>query len=435
MTGIPVAPDWGAALGKAFEGLGSGLEHIADPQVDFHTAFRQAVAENPAIIQNLTDYAHMNNGDLGPGAKLIPKDLQTQILKGTPTAAARVHKAVTDQLATRLPQHPEEVAAAASKAVTGENPGAFAEDQTVAGLQPATVDFLNSVKADDQKHGTNNYQRIAAQKYGLLEDQHFQESIAARRDYISMHQQDRVDHFQESEANSWFNKTGGAGSPDIWRDYLYNPTTQQRASKLLSGEMSPTNDRDRELIQIATAHNSADTEYQRTHLKASTLFAQSVYKQIVGDPDKKILPADENTRPGLIHTLNQEFAYEGKPVQAVYGYEPGVDSTSGIQRVLNRRGLHFVSTGGDNKGQIVNPDAVLNDNNTTVSPSGPPARNVPGKFGMDRVSQERDFMQQALQSGADTATVIATARERMTPEAATAALTSLGLIGAGKKNK
>src|SRR6267143_3478170 len=98
--GVTVLPDWGPQLAAAFSNIGKGVSHIISPDLEFHEKFRDAVAANPKILEDLTDYAYLNNGSLGPLGDKIPRDIaadiHTRALAGNVTPIAIRQRAARD---------------------------------------------------------------------------------------------------------------------------------------------------------------------------------------------------------------------------------------------------------------------------------------------------------------------------------------------------
>lgn len=352
-----VLPNFGEQLGKDIAGLGEGLAHIIDPMIDFHTKFRSAIAENPEILQKLTDYAYLNKGDLGPAGKYIPKDVRESVVKAQPSIDAREHKGLMDAFDSIDPEtrkiflqarsmhtdplkmttdpiviknikgamekYPQLGEFAGVKALTGEGPGAVSKDQMVAELGPRAREYYYTKMTDEER------QAAAADEYGLLKDKHFQASLDARYDLFKLRSLNRVDHIHETEANTWYNKSGGVGSPDLWEKYLYDPKIKDRITKLKSGQGGVLTEDDQDYLQIDRARKEAGGQFERAHSKASVDFVRNLFDHISGNEGKKIDPDNENDRAIDLHALNGELNYLGLPYQAMFGQAPPTSEKKG----------------------------------------------------------------------------------------------------------
>src|SRR5882762_10710586 len=96
MTGPIILPNYGEQLAEAFKNLGGGLAQIINPHGKQKEAFRQAVAQNPKILQDLRDMAEIQ----GPAsvfndnnAKYIPQDIFDVISSMDASPEAQMRKA------------------------------------------------------------------------------------------------------------------------------------------------------------------------------------------------------------------------------------------------------------------------------------------------------------------------------------------------------
>lgn len=467
-----VLPNFGEQLGKDIAGLGEGLAHIIDPMIDFHTKFRSAIAENPEILQKLTDYAYLNKGDLGPAGKYIPKDVRESVVKATPSIEARQHRGLTEafdsidpedrQLFLRaramgvspieltadpikvkgikaaMEKHPQLAEFAGIETLTGKGPGAVSEDELVAEMAPAAREFWAKLSPDEK-------QMTAAAKNGLLGDIHFQESLQYRKE----RSQERVDHYQDSEANSRFNISGGIGSPDGWKKLLYDPRTKARLEKLKSGQGGPLTDDDMELLQMDRAKKEMSAAVERIHNKASTLTLRDAYEHINGNEKKGIAPDDETNRAIDLHAINGELNYRGLPYQAMFGQAPPTSEKKGGGSIFhpfdkyNKR-VRFINI---KTKEEADPEQVLQkleaDDRLTGSQHAPGTGPInPPKTGeghaislSDLKPDERRFAVGTLtnaraalaRAGADTAAIKDRITKSSTPQASAYILKELGL--------
>lgn len=354
--GVTVLPDWGAQLGKALSQLGSGIADIKDPYLDFKDKFKQAdISSGGKLSQGLTDYNYINGYIPSAISRMIPKDLLNAALINEPSPnALKEHEAqrafralsgsqrvslgqgtllgtspanaavqlrvpdVINQVPGTVPQTLSE--AGAQRLVSGMSAGSEAADAIKAGMAPAAQTWLNLTQQYDAEHGTNYYLRTAAQAYDLLQDEQWRMTLQDRMALMNERQQDRLDVLHEHEANWWLNKSGGLGSPDLWKKLLYDPKMQDRLDSIR--QTGPKTAEDRDLWQMQLYREGAGSNAERASYMASVVTRDKMIEYINGNPSKRTPPDDDSRRPGDIAALNAELIRENTPFEAYWGKSP-----------------------------------------------------------------------------------------------------------------
>lgn len=350
-------PDFGAQLGAALDRLGGGLASIVNPDYKFHKAIREAAAADPTIIQKLADMKLTNGGVIPELYKRrLPKDVLDAINITVPSPTAIRTKAATDRAGTLTPGQNSSLGAAAltGDSMTGaesnmavaslipsiaqQEPGTpprtlaeqgaqqevgkmsagrSAADVITAQLGPVAHTYMDGVQEYDAKHKTNFFQRMAAEHFSLLDDPHFLESIAARKEIAGERQEDRLRLIQEHEINHWVNKTG-IGDPDLWRHLLYDgPKMDARMAELRA--TGPKTAEDRLLLRMQNFRETQGAGIERAYYIASVMDRDKAMERILGNPGKKIAPATDTTRPSYLEELNTVLRRQHVPVIAYWG--------------------------------------------------------------------------------------------------------------------
>lgn len=359
--GVTVLPDWGPGLGQALGTLAQGIRHAADPEREFKKRFSEAVTTNPDLAQHLTDYAHINGGLPPEITKYIPRDLLDSILVNDPspeairtrlairasrgltpeqnvsagrgfllgesptTAAVQLETApLVPEMAGQPPGTvPTSLArAGAQRAISGLSAGSEAADRLKATLAPAAQGYLDDLQQKDAEnaaagHPTNYYQRAAAEQYDLLRDEHFRMTIDDRLMFMRLRHQDQLDAIAEHESNYWVNKSGGMGSPELWRYLLYDPKAQQKIQEIRS--TGPKNSDDATLLRMQNYRESNGANAERAFYTQSIVQRDKLLDAINGNAGKHIMPDDESRRPSDLAGLNIELTREGVPIEAFWG--------------------------------------------------------------------------------------------------------------------
>lgn len=385
--GVVTLPDWGAQLGHALAQLGSGAADIVNPHHEFQEKFREAFAANPAIGQKLADLTLTNTFLPSVYMKLLPRDVLDAVFATEPSPEAYRQKAAMDaaalntndqrlaigrseltgitsptEAATELAVAPEIPRVAqqapgtvpttlaelgAQRRVGGGSPGAVAADILTAKLSQPAQDWLAKIKQYDADHGTDYYQRTAAEHFSLLDEEQNRLSMADRILLLNMHQQDRIETIQIHEADSRYNQSGSLGSPELWRALLYDPKTQRRVEEIRSTGAKTAEDRD--LLRMENYRRSSGERQERASYINSVVTRDMLFDKINGNPAKKILPDDDTRRPGNLAALNAELIFEHTPFEAYWGTSP---DGSGKTQLRFRSRLH--------KNIEVPPDQVFN---------------------------------------------------------------------------
>lgn len=372
---VVVLPDWGPELGRALGTLAHGIRHAIDPNREFKERFADAATSNPDLMQNLTDYWHIN-GSLPPEiARHIPKELLDSIAVNEPSPnAIRTREAIRAagglstgqrvalgqgellrlspvQAATQLQTAPliPEVAgeqpgtvpttlarAGAARAIGGLTAGQEAADRLKATLAPGAQGYLDEVQAYDKEHGTHYYEQTAAGSYDLLQSEQFRLTVEDRLMYMRLRQQERIDLLHEHEANFWVNKSGGMGSPDLWEYLLYDPKAQQRLQEIRSS--GPKNAEDASLLRMQNYRESGGANVERALYIQSVVQRDKLMDAINGNAGKRILPDDDSRRPSDLAALNSELVREGTPFEAFWG--PSADGSDSKVKLRFRSRAH-----------------------------------------------------------------------------------------------
>lgn len=350
-------PDYGADAGAALARLGQGLADIINPDAKFHEAVRDAMVTNIEFGQGLADLKFANNGVL-PSiyGKRLPKDVVDAINGLQPSVSAIKAKAAKSGIASLTPEQqtvyaqslatgegllgtarglavapqvagvagqapgtpPTSMAqAGAQEVVAGAPAGRQAADLITAQLTPAAQSWLSDLQRYDAANGTDYYKRVAAEHFSLLDDEHFREAIAARKQLAGERQGDRTDLIHEHEANFWINKSGGLGTPEMWKGLLYDPKVMKHLEEIRAS--GPKTADDRMLLRMQNYRETQGAAYDRALTLASTVSRDKAIEAIIGNPAKKRPPANNTERPGYLSTLNDELAREGVPVVAFWG--------------------------------------------------------------------------------------------------------------------
>lgn len=363
--GVTVLPDWGPELGRSLGTLFQGIRHAIDPEREFKKRLTEAVAGgNTDIPQHLTDYFYINGSLPDEITKFIPKDLLNNIyindpspdairakaaisasrgldsgqtnalgqgvLTGMSPVRAAVDLEVAPQIHRLAGQPPGTMPttlseAGGQRAISGLSAGNEAVDSLKASLAPAAQGYLDDLKQKDAEnaaagHPTNYYQRTAAEQYDLLRDEHFRMTIDDRLMFMRLRQQDRLDAIAEHEANYWVNKSGGMGSPDLWRYLLYDPKAQQRIQDIRS--TGPKNADDAALLRMQNYRESNGANAERAFYTQSVVQRDKLLDAINGNAGRRIMPDDDSRRPSDIAALNSELTREGTPLEAYWGTSP-----------------------------------------------------------------------------------------------------------------
>lgn len=431
--GVTVLPDWGPELGKALGTLVQGIRHAIDPQREFKKKFSEAATSNPDLLQNLTDYVHIN-GSLPPEiTKFIPKDLLDNIMINEPSpdairsreairAASRLstnqrtvlgQSALTGlppvsaasqleiapevhRLAGQPPGTPPSTLAEAGgqHAISGLTAGNEAADRLKATLAPDAQRWLDTLKQYDSAHGTDYYLKTVAGNYDLLQSEQFRLTMEDRLMYMRLRQQERLDLLHEHEANFWVNDSGGMGSPDLWKYLLYDPKAQGRVQEIRS--TGPRNAEDADLLRMQNYRETKGSAHERALYRSSVVMRDTMIDNINGNAAKRILPDDDSKRPVDLAALNSELVREGTPIEAYWGQSP--DGTGKVQLRFRSRAHKQLELQPDQVQQLFQrADRTFSGSNLQVTQPARPGATAPAPKPPATVTPRADAARAATQ--------------------------------------
>lgn len=433
--GVTVLPDWGPQLAQALAQLGSAVGTIANPYGEVREQFRRAAIANPKLIQNLADFTYENSYLPQSMVKLIPRDILDSIFAAEPSPEAYRRKQaslaagkLSPEQATSIGQseltglapttaaiqlgqaslvpsvlqqapgtEPTTLAEAGiQRTLGGLTAGQEAADRIKARLGPVAQQFLDRAKQYDAEHHTDFYQRMAADAFGLLDDEQYRMSMADRLLLMDERQQDRLEAIHEHAGIAWFNKSGGVGDPDLWVKLLYDPKTQKRVEEIRS--TGPKTPEDRELLQMQSYREGRGQAMERADYMASVMTRDKMFEFINGNPAKRILPDDDTRRPGDIAALNAELARERTPFEAYWG--PSPDGSGKVQlRFRSRQHKNVEATSEQVFAGLQQADRALSGANLQIQQPRPAGAAAPTPKPPAQVtSKPSDVSAQAMQA-------------------------------------
>jgi hypothetical protein len=366
--GITVLPDWGKELGRSLGEAGKGISEIIDPLVDFHTKFAEEAAANPEMVEKLAGHAFVNEGDLGPAAKFIPKkilaDIKDRASKGLVPPEFFKRKAGIDvsrmkRASTAGEVTPEEIASLkpyggfsnqewydmGKSAIVGESVAGTAHGLAGAPYAPslaksgagAEIAKNNLAIVMDKLHG-DQLQTYIQYRAGLDETNRqildnldvdeavrFQARIKADKDMMESRnavELKRQSELMDERMGYWMAEHNGGGNPKDWQEWMGNNKLREKVKNdAASGQMD---EEDNRFAEVNRLYQARDARINSLEMSRLNNLISSAQERILGNPKKGIKPDDETLRGARLTRLNVDLAHYAaatntKPIQAFYG--------------------------------------------------------------------------------------------------------------------
>lgn len=347
--GITVLPDWGKDLGQSLAQAGSGISKIIDPLLDFHTKFAEQAAANPEIEDNLAGHAFVNEGDLGPAAKFIPKkilaDIKDRASKGlVPPEFFKTKAGIDVGRMERDPNgevSPEQIAKLkpyggftnqewydlGRAKIAGQSIGSTSEDLAMAPM----AKLLGKIKTEEAQNILAYRAALTPAQRETMDafkyDELFRFNMRVQADTNMMNSRDEAEFNRWSKESDqrygyWLSEHYGGGDPQDWVRWRHDSALRDKVKEhMASGQMTDEDNRFAEIDRLDQARSVRLNSLEMSRLSA---LMDNAKDKINGNPQKKIKPADEGYRGALLTRLNVDLAdyastTKTQPMQAFYG--------------------------------------------------------------------------------------------------------------------
>ena len=298
--GISYIPGPEQILAPAFQQIMTGLQQYLQPNRAFQEKMRAEIAANPDLLQKLADLNTINPGVLnqmgfGPLTGVIggtPQSIQSQFqqenrpailgaLKGeteAKSAASTVDVAGSRAIMEAIGKDPTLSYDAAVRSLTGETPTVRAQlpaqkakAEVTRVQEEASLEAIKRLPPTDQIHWRSVSRRFirgdmlpgeeesylsrpetAAAFKAAVDVETANLDRQARNDNANRSGNGTTDTFKDSRAYNQYDKSGGVGTIEGWREFLFTPTVRQRGMALARGEIPAKTPEDLELKAIAT---------------------------------------------------------------------------------------------------------------------------------------------------------------------------------------
>jgi hypothetical protein len=399
--GISFQPGPEALLAPAAMQISQALQQLLAPNYQFQLGLRQALATNPALIQQLADVEALAPGTLaGLGAgnvadtitrtpqsaqgefqqqnrgkivKNAETNLEADTIKGMMTIdeaktifdlmqkdpKLKIEDAmrkITGETATQRAQRP---AAELSGALAQDKLNALRDFDTRQGNKVDMVSLARQFVAGKTTTGQlapilalHPEQWNAALNHVMTERQNAHQ-IALR---ALMDGPNSASTFMMQKAFQMFDQSN-AGSPDVWQSYLYgnNGKGRKEEAEALSKQAANTLTPDqRDLVEVYNADKQMKFQARQ---RVVGDFVQDMVRAVddfgvdlqAGLPDASL----QIKLQGIQQLLDVQSSWTGKTLIAKYGDIPGSDK--GMMKIFEDEGLYFQ----DEKGNILLPQDAI----------------------------------------------------------------------------
>ncbi len=365
--GITVLPDWGKELGRSLGEAGKGISEMIDPFIDFHTKFTEEAAANPEMIPKLAGQAYVNEGDLGPAEKFIPKkilaDIKDRASKGLVPPEFFKRKAGIDVGRMKRDSTgevtPEEIASLkpaggfsnqewydmgkasiAGESIEGTSKGLAGAPfaKPVATSQAGAEIAKNNLSLVMDKLKGEQLQTYVQYRAGLApadkqtldnldvdEAVRFQARIQADKEMLKARDEAEFNRWsKESDQRMgyWMAEHNGGGDPEDWVRWMHDSKLRDKVKNdVASGQLD---DEDRQFSEINRLYGARSARMNSLEITRMSGLIEGAKDRINGNIKKGIKPATEGMRGELLTRLNVDLsAYAAtagtKPIQAFYG--------------------------------------------------------------------------------------------------------------------
>lgn len=314
-------------LGRDLAALGSGIGHVIDPYMDFHTKLRETLASNPELMERFADFRSQNPEAYAQMSRMLPPDIRSAAestkpsLKSVEEAALRpAMQKISGMKEGELPKEMTAAELGAYRRLAGGEPGQAAMARLRGDQANDARAYLGTLDPEVRQH-------IAA--LDLDSGLRMYEEMAFREKMLNERDKDRVkDYAQELALRSASHMAEQyGGTPEEWGTYLHDAGRQQRARDMASGKLTPVSQqdsRDMEMEQYRTLPlRQRELNLQRGDLAMRAVRQKSIehiMDRINGTG--KYPPADEDMQRELIPALQEEMDQQYGPGKFRVGVQP-----------------------------------------------------------------------------------------------------------------
>lgn len=337
----------GRDFAQALASLGAGVSNIINPNQERQRQLKEAILADPSLAAKLAEQERNNPGflsDLGIGEdfaqRIIGVPRTTEQLVGgitrpgltpveeggrlTPEISATLADigaagefGVTPSEIAREPRVTRAVTETPQEAFTrgetaraaGGQPGQLAADDFRAGIFQLVQEGLDQIEPDEAKRAAL---RAELPSLFLEEDERLAHTRRLEIANLQIDAQnidrarERQEAFRRNVAVRWQERTN-AGTPEAWEAFVFDVDLNKRAKDLQLGTVSPDNDFDLGLLEVANAFDNARQAEKISDVAAAQRQVELLIGRIESrDPeDRGKFLLDRRVRAILTEQLNK----------------------------------------------------------------------------------------------------------------------------------
>ena len=248
----------------------------------------------------------------------LPEEMREQLTKlglfkdvaGT-TPAGAIIEGKREEVAPTIT--PEQVTQGLVEEVTGVpalTPGQTAQDKF-------NLEIFNSASTAFGELGLNEQQAatLRAKLPAAFFDPDVQESFRQRKEIAQMQidaqnldrANERTDNFRRSVSARWTASTN-VGTPEVWQKFLFDVDDNRKGRELDSGAISPENETDIRLLEVAQAFSRADQVEKITQESAVRTQIRTLIDRIEKKDSFGSFVLQKTVREALLNQLNDAFS-------------------------------------------------------------------------------------------------------------------------------
>lgn len=339
----PIVVRTGGA-GEALAQIGQAAAGIIDPDKERREAFEDFLATNPGALERISEQARNDPKALQDQFPFINDDRIAQLQRTPQSPDQLLNSAVRDAFGNLTPDQVNALGTGGVAGLIGERPEAFAtlgkrlneitriteeepavaarvaraqaaggteaelaEEDLQARISQAANDAFDALSIPEQQEGAL---RTRANRF--FEDADVQRDFQNRLDLQEMVVEGRSDDVREraiermeiAQADRWVGLTN-VGTSELWRLFLYDTQSGQRAKDLADGVIQPDGSQlDSDLLEVGQAFRGRGVEDQLRTVSAARAQVTDLVRMITRtDADGN--PLEElSVRRGLVDLLN-----------------------------------------------------------------------------------------------------------------------------------
>lgn len=339
----------GESIGRILSTVGQTIGTVKDPNKKERKEFSDALRNNPALAGALSRIERDSPGFLEENFDFLDEDVMSSIRAIPPSAAERLEDiqipaltpvgeggTLTPEIAEMLGQFgvtgalgttpagavlepkrveaarviPQEaVTAGLEREVRGLTPGQQAQDEFNLEIFNTANAAFDDLELTDQKKAS-----LRAKLSSVFFDADVAESFRQRKAIAQMQLDaanidraaERLEAFERSQAARWVAITN-IGTPETWQLFFFNREANERARGFLDGSVTPENENDIRLFEVATAFARADQVDKIVQESAARTQIRNIIERISRvDRDGKFVN-ERSVRLALAEQLNAAF--------------------------------------------------------------------------------------------------------------------------------